>query len=214
MKRVEKEKFAVVGVAIFVLCIGCSSGQKHVSRVGEEKIVEESRKQPDWINQPVKNEKDKVYFVGTAIAVLLEDSETDARMEGMKKITDAVVTEVDHAYEKARIAKGLPKDDENIGRIVKDGLRIVSEAVISGVELKDFYYRKVERLKEDGSVGYFYHYWVLLEVPKEELLRAAYGLYEEQKRALQEANNKKAEEFLEEMKKQLGYSKLFKEEKE
>jgi len=194
----NKGRFIFYAIFMGIFVIKCAPSV--AKRPGEREFVERNKERPKWVITPPKEDKEKIWNVGTRTkAVMLENGITDARMDGIGKIADAVKIEFRREYERARVEKGLPENDADIGWVVNDGIMAISQVVVSGVREVDFYWEKYKVYNADGSVSYFYDVWVLVEIPKTEFKKALNEVFERLKRKARENLNQKAEELIERM---------------
>ncbi len=194
---IVKQVFCILASWVIFLT-ACGSLQKQL-KPGEQRLVEKSREnQPEWLKRPVKTGVkedyrlgsgpdaiyifgDRAYFVGQATgAPSLEDSSTDARMDGVKAIAIQISQEVKQIYKQTRTEKDAG-DDKIFGYLIKEQMQAMAFAVVAGMEVADFYWEKYEQKDKDGKIGYSYNYAVLLAVPKKTLARAVDKIMEQLK---------------------------------
>jgi hypothetical protein len=186
----------LVTVALLGFMLSCSSNKP----VGSETVVEENpSSKPDWVTQIPESEDGLHFFRGFKTNSLsLEDGLTDARQHAIGQVISMISADGMEDYNKARVEMGIPESREDVGTVIKDGLRILSRNVARGVKEIESYYEKVERVTHTG-VRYFYNVYILVKYPEEEYRRALAETLNEQKKAARAQSNKAAEEFIDQM---------------
>jgi len=182
-----------------ILLFACAGPQ--VKSEGEREVVERSDDaKPKWVTKKVpKPEAGKIFFRGARTrSTTYEDGMTDARMDAIKGIAQMAQTELYSDYEKARAEFGAPKDDKDIGTVIKEGINAFSETVVNGVIEEDTYYEKYKEYAS-GKVSYFYDVYLLVSISDKAFKDAANSILEKQKEKARAEKNTKAEDFLDKM---------------
>jgi hypothetical protein len=120
-------------------------------------------------------------------------------MHAARQVAEMVETKANVDYENARLEYGIPMDDKDVGTVIRDGLIMLSEAMIQGVKEKEIYYEKVEEVVPEG-VTYFYSCYILMTISEQDYRMIASQVIDRQKAKARAMKNKKAEEFLDKMK--------------
>ncbi len=193
----------LVGVMglVFISC----AGAKVKKEIGEREIVERSDdKKPEWILKKVPKPKEgKIFFRGSRTrAVAYEDGMTDARMDAIKGISQMAQTEMFATYERARKELGIHQDDKDVGRVINDGMIAFSETIVKGIVEEEVYWEKYKEY-EGGKVGYFYDVFMLVSISESDFRSAAESIIENQLKKAREEKNKKAEDFLNQMREEI-----------
>ncbi|MFQ6104628.1 MAG: hypothetical protein ACE5OP_10090 [Candidatus Glassbacteria bacterium] len=150
-----------------------------------------------------------MYFRGLKTgAVSLEAALTDARMHATRQVAEMVQTKANVDYENARVEYGLARDDSDIGNVIRDGIIMLSDAVVQGIKEKESYWEKVQEVTHDG-VRYFYNFYMLVSLSEEDYKRIALEVIERQKEEARARNNTKAEEFLDKFRQEIQERSLF-----
>jgi hypothetical protein len=203
MKIIKGTAFWFFAVSLITIILSCGASQ--IKREGEREIVETSKNRPKWVVNPPKEEKGLMFAVGVRTkAADLDGANTDSRMTAIGKISDQVGMEFKRFYERARKEKGLPTGSGDIGWIVNDAISVMSQIMVSGVKEEDYYWEKYKEYNSTGGVGYFYDFWTLVSVTKEDFKRAANLAVEDVKKKASSQKNKEAEEVLELMRKEFS----------
>lgn len=189
--------FLLLSVIVLPMC----AGNKRV--VGSQVLVEKSGDKPDWITEIPENKKGMMYFRGLKTnAATLDGGLNDARQHAYQQIAEFINTEVNVDYERARVEYGIPKDDKDIGSVVRDTVISLSREIVKGAREKQSYYEKYEETTPTG-VRVFYNVYSLIQLSEEDLKRTAEQVIEREKEKARELKNKKAEEFLDKMRKEI-----------
>lgn len=192
----RKLLIGIIGL-VFISC----AGAKVPKEIGEREIIERSDdKKPEWIMKKVPKPKEgKIFFRGSRTrTVAYEDGVTDARMDAIKGISQMAQTEMFSTYEKARKELGIPQDDKDVGRVINDGMIAFSETVVKGIVEEEIYWEKYKEY-EGGKVGYFFDVYMLVSISESDFRSAAESIIENQLKKARQEKNKKAEEFLNQM---------------
>jgi len=193
-------KKTLILLILFLVSIGLIVGCGGRLPVGTQKVVETSGSRPDWITVIPKAKKGMMFFRGIKTrAPNLDGGLTDSRMHAARQVAEMVETKANVDYENARVEYGIPMDDKDIGTVIRDGLIMLSEAMIQGVKEKEFYFEKVEEVVPEG-VTYFYSCYVLMTISEQDYRMIASQVIDRQKAIARAKKNKKAEEFLDKMK--------------
>ncbi len=199
----------IVLLILFGLVFGCKTTPKR--QVGEEWIVEKTGEIPGWITKIPDTKGGIMYFRGLKTqAATIDGGLTDAREHAARQLAEMVGANVNVDYESARVEYGIPKDDKDIGSVVRDLTIVLSKAMIQGLKEKESYWEKWG-VQEVSGVRYFRNVYLLTTVTKEDYQRIANSVFEKELEKAREAKNKKAEEFLERMRKDLDVEKYFQE---
>jgi hypothetical protein len=178
------------------LIVGCAKKQV----IGRQTLVYKSSSTPDWITIIPKVKKEMMFFRGIKTgAPRLDGGETDARMAASRQVAEMVQTKANIDYENARVEYGIPKDDKDIGTVIRDGLIMLSDAMVQGLKTKELYYEKWEEIVPAGVTN-FYNCYVLMTLSQEDYRTIAAQVIDRQKAQARAVKNKKAEEFLDKMK--------------
>jgi len=189
---------------IGLIVVSCA-GAKVKKEIGEREIVERSDdKKPEWVLKKVPKPKEgKIFFRGSRTrAVAYEDGITDARMDAIKGISQLAQTEMFATYERARKELGIPEDDKDVGRVINDGMIAFSETIVKGVVEEEIYWEKYKEY-EAGKVGYFYDVYMLVSISERDFRATAESIIEKQLKKAREEKNKKAEDFLNQMREEI-----------
>ncbi|HEY4715726.1 MAG TPA: hypothetical protein VII00_01320 [bacterium] len=175
----------------------------HNKPVGSQTILEKSGSRPSWITEIPESKKGIMFFRGLKTnAATLDGGINDARHHALQQIAEMVSTEVNVDYERARVEYGIPKDDKDIGSVVRDAVIALSQQVVKGAREKESYYEKIEEITA-GGVHVFFNVYMLVHLSEEDLKRTANEVIEKEKGKARDKKNKKAEDFLENMRKDI-----------
>ena len=178
--------------------IGCASAPA-TPTTGQRTVIKQSGNMPDWVTTPPKEKNGNLYFMGYRTrAIAYEDGITDARMDAMRKVAEMVQTVVHTSYEKARIEYGIPKDDQDAGRDLEDGIIAQAKASVTGANQIAGWWEEYTE-KDAGRISYFYDVAVLMELSKADFERSLANTLEGAEQKARDAKNKKAAEVLERM---------------
>ena len=192
-------KKVLILLILFLVSVGLIVGCAGRPRIGTQKVVERSGSRPDWITKIPKAKKGMMFFRGIKTrAPNLDGGLTDSRMHAARQVAEMVETKANVDYENARLEYGVPRDDKDIGTVIRDGLIMLSDAMIQGVKEKELYYEKVEEVVPEG-VTYFYSCYILMTISEQDYRRIASQVIDRQKAKARAMKNKKAEEFLDKM---------------
>jgi len=194
-------KYLSISVIMFLL-FGCASGMNETQQGGREIIEKLPQKKPDWVVKVPPAKNGRFYVVGTRTrSVTMEDARYDAYQMALRNAAVLAQDKIRSVFERARTEMGIPEDDKDIGFVLNDAMRAVSEVKIENAKEEDAYYEKYKERVKSG-ISYFYDFYVLVSVPSESIDRAAFSSIERiQKR---KDLNEKAEKLLEEMRKSIG----------
>lgn len=188
------------------MCVLSCAGAQVKKEVGEREIVEKSDdKKPEWVLKKVpKSREGKIFFRGSRTrAVAYEDGVTDSRMDAIKGISQMAQTEMSALYEKARKELGIPADDKDVGRVINDGMIAFSQTIVKGIVEEEIYWEKYKEYEGD-RVGYFYDVYILVSISERDFRAAAESIVESQLKKAREEKNRKAEEFLNQMREEIN----------
>ncbi len=192
-------KKVLILLILLLVSIGLIVGCAKRLPIGHQKVVETSGSQPDWITVIPKAKKGMMFFRGIKTrAPNLDGGLTDSRMHAARQVAEMVETKANVDYENARLEYGVPRDDKDIGTVIRDGLIMLSDAMIQGVKEKELFYEKVEEVVPEG-VTYFYSCYILMTISEQDYRRIASQVIDRQKAKARAMKNKKAEEFLDKM---------------
>jgi hypothetical protein len=192
-------KKTLVLLVLLLVSVSILVGCPQRAPIGRETRVETSGSRADWITVIPKAAKGMMYFRGMKTrAVSLDGGLTDARMHAARQVAEMVETKANVDYENARVEYGIPQDDQDVGSVIRDGLIMLSEAMLQGVKEKELYYEKIEKIAPEG-VTYFYNCYVLVTISEEDYRRIAFQVIDQQKAQARAMKNKKAEDFLDKM---------------
>ncbi len=178
------------------LIVGC--GKKQI--IGHRELVSKSSSTPDWITVIPKAKKGMMFFRGIKTgAVSLDGGQTDARMHAARQVAEMVETKANVDYENARLEYGIPMDDKDVGTVIRDGLIMLSDAMVQGVKEKELYYEEISEVTP-GRLAHFYNCYILVTISEQDYRRIASQVIDRQKAKARAMKNKKAEEFLDKMK--------------
>jgi hypothetical protein len=124
-----------------------------------------------------------------------------------------VKTEANVDYERARVEYGIPKDDKDVGSVVRDAFIALSDAIVQGVKEVKSCVERYEEVTHEG-VRYFFNVYTLVSISEEDYKRIAERVFEKEKEKARAMKNKKAEEFLDKMRGEIQQRKMFQEESE
>jgi hypothetical protein len=180
------------------LAIGCASAPA-VPTAGQRTVIKESGNMPDWVTHVPAEKNSMLYFRGYRTrALAYEDGLTDARMDAMRNVAERVQTVVHTSYEKARVEYGIPKDDQDAGRDLEDGIIAQAKAAVTGAKEKDAWWQEYTETG-DQRVSYFYDVSVLMELSKADFERSLANTLEGAEQKAKDAKNKKAADVLDRM---------------
>jgi multidrug efflux pump subunit AcrB len=190
------KKLTYLALVIGLFIIGCTS----VGPIGSERVVERNPSStPDWaITIPETEDGMHFFRAFKTNALTLEDGLTDARQNAVGQVISFISAAGMEDYNKARVEIGMAESREDVGTVIKDGLRILAKNVARGVKEVSSYYEKVERITSTG-VKYYYNIYILVRYPDEEYQKALAETITEQKKAAREMNNQAALQLIEEM---------------
>ncbi len=195
--KVIKLIILIMAVLILPMC----AGTKKV--VGSQTLIEKSGDRPDWLTEIPENKKGMMYFRGIKTnAATIDGGINDARQHAYQQIAEFINTEVNVDYERARVEYGIPKDDKDIGSVVRDAIISLAREVVKGAREKQSYWEKYEETTPTG-VRTFYNIYMLVQLSEEDLKRTAERVIEQEKEKAREKKNKKAEDFLDNMRKEI-----------
>ncbi|PNU18652.1 hypothetical protein C2E25_16520 [Geothermobacter hydrogeniphilus] len=182
-----------------LLLWGCA-GQKQLP--GSETVVETSGgDRPDWVTEVPEDEDGLMFFRGFKTkAVTLEGGLTDARENASRQIIEMIEQRGMADYSNVRVERGIPESDADIGSVINDGLKILSDNVVRGIKERETYFEKVEVFTGSG-LKYYYNVFSLVAIPENEYRVAMQRAVDTLKVRAREQNNAKAEAFLDEMNK-------------
>ncbi len=193
-------KKALILLTLLLVSLGLIVGCAPRPPIGTQKVVETSGSRPEWITKIPKTEKEMMFFRGIKTrAPNLDGGLTDSRMHAARQVAEMVETKANVDYENARLEYGIPRDDKDIGTVIRDGLIMLSKAMIQGVKEKELFYEKVEEVVPEGVTN-FYNCYVLVTISEQDYRMIASQVIDRQKAKAQAVKNKKAEEFLDKMK--------------
>ncbi len=189
--------FFVVGILAWV-AISCASVPT-APTAGQRTIIKESGNMPDWYTHVPQEKNNMLYFRGIRTrALTMEDGLTDARMDAMRNVAERVQTVVHTSYEKARVEYGIPKDDQDAGRDLEDGIIAQAKAAVTGAKENDAWWQEYTETGPE-RVSYFYDVAVLMELSKSDFERSLANTLEGAEQKAKDAKNKKAADVLKNM---------------
>ncbi len=187
-------------ILLFIL-LGCAPST--IAIKGQREIIERMPdKKPGWIVNLPSSKNGRVYVVGTRTrGATMEDARYDAYQMALRNAAVLAQNKIKSIFERARTEMGIPEDDKDIGFVLNDVMRAISEVKIEGAKEEDAYYEKYKEQTKSG-ISYFYDFYVLVSVPSESIDRAAFSAIEREQR--RENLNQRAAKLLEEMRKNIG----------
>lgn len=193
-------KKTLILLLLLLVSVGLIVGCAGKPAIGTQKVVDKSQSsRPKWITEIPKTKKKMMFFRGIKTrATNLDGGLTDARMHASRQVAEMIQTKANIDYENARLEYGIPRDDRDVGTVIRDGLIMLSDAMIQGVKEKELYYEKLEVVTAEG-VTYFYNCFVLMTISEDDYRRIAAQVIDRQKAKARAMKNKKAEEFLDKM---------------
>lgn len=167
---------------------------------GSEKIVETSGgDRPDWVVEVPEDADGLMFFRGFKTkAVTLEGGMTDARENATRQVIEMIEQRGRADYSNVRVERGIPETDADIGSIIEDGLKILADNVIRGVKEREVFFEKVE-VFTGSELKYYYNVYSLVALPESEYQIAMRRSIDAMKARAREANNARAEAFLDEL---------------
>lgn len=193
-------KKVLILLILLLVSVGLIVGCARRPPIGTQKVVETSGSRPEWITIIPQAKKEMMFFRGIKTrAPNLDGGLTDSRMHAARQVAEMVETKANVDYENARLEYGIPRDDKDIGTVIRDGLIMLSKAMIQGVKEKELFYEKVEEVVPEGVTN-FYNCYVLVTISEQDYRMIASQVIDRQKAKAQAMKNKKAEEFLDKMK--------------
>lgn len=182
--------------------------------IGTQTLVQKKGECGDWIYAIPKTKDGIAYFRGAKTGAVTEEGGlNDARMHAAQQVAEMVKTEANVDYERARVEYGIPKDDKDIGSVVRDAFIALSDAIVQGVKEVKSCVEKYEEITHEG-VRYFFNVYTLVSISEDDYKRIAAQVLEKEREKARQMKNKKAEEFLERMRGEIQQRKIFKEESE
>lgn len=192
-------KIFMLLLCVFILPM-CAANKKVV---GSQTLIEKSGDKPDWLTEIPDNKKGMMYFRGLKTnAATLDGGINDARQHAFQQIAEFINVEVNVDYERARVEYGIPKDDKDIGSVVRDTVISLAREVVKGAREKQSYWERYEETTPTG-VRAFYNIYMLVQLSEDDLKRTAEQVIEREKEKAREVKNKKAEDFLDKMRKEI-----------
>jgi hypothetical protein len=204
-------KVKVVGmVAVLGLMFSCAAKKP----IGTQTLISKKGDCGDWIYNIPKTKDGIAFFRGAKTGAVSEEGGlNDARMHAAQQVAEMVKTEANVDYERARVEYGIPKEDEDVGSVVRDAFIALSDAIVQGVKEVKSCVERYEEVTHEG-VRYFFNVYTLVSISEEDYKRIAARVLEKEKEKARERNNKKAEEFLDKMRGEIQQRKMFQEESE
>ncbi len=187
----------MIGIAAgFVM--GCASAPA-APTTGQRTVIKQSGNMPDWVTTPPKEKNGNMYFMGYRTrAIDYEDGVTDARMDALRKVAEMVQTVVHTSYEKARTEYGIPKDDQDAGRDLEDGIIAQAKAAVTGADQTAGWWEEYTET-DAGRISYFYDVAVLMELSKTNFDKSLDNTFQSAEQKAKDAKNKKAADVLKRM---------------
>ena len=193
-------KKVLILLILLLVSVGLIVGCARRPPIGTQKVVETSGSRPEWITVIPPAKKGMMFFRGIKTrAPNLDGGLTDSRMHAARQVAEMVETKANVDYENARLEYGIPRDDKDIGTVIRDGLIMLSKAMIQGVKEKELFYEKVEEVVPEGVTN-FYNCYVLVTISEQDYRMIASQVIDRQKAKARAMKNEKAEEFLDKMK--------------
>ncbi|MBU4129013.1 hypothetical protein KJ582_02745, partial [bacterium] len=161
-------KKVLILLILLLVSVGLIVGCAKRPPIGTQKVVETSGSRPDWITVIPTAKKGMMFFRGIKTrAPNLDGGLTDSRMHAARQVAEMVETKAHVDYENARLEYGIPRDDKDVGTVIRDGLIMLSEAMVQGVKEKEIYYEKVSEVVPEG-VTYFYSCYILMTISEQD----------------------------------------------
>lgn len=178
-------------VAVSFLLISCGSSRQ----LGQERIVENSGGDKDWINKRSYEENSRVYFVGEMSGVKNRSFGLDqAQANGMRQALTTLQNKASQVSGQA--LQGTNLDDGEIGGYSKFAVSWIADNITTaGITSPQTYWEKIEKTTDMG-VNYTYNCYVLLSVSQQNYNKMLNSAFEAAAKKAQSDNNKKAEDFL------------------
>ena len=202
-------KVKVVGmVAVLGLVFSCAAKKP----IGTQTLIQKKGECGDWIYSIPKTKDGIAYFRGAKTGAVSEEGGlNDARMHAAQQVAEMVKTEANVDYERARVEYGIPKDDKDIGSVVRDAFIALSDAIVQGVKEVKSCVEKYEEITHEG-VRYFFNVYTLVSISEDDYKRIAARVFEKEMEKARAMKNEKAEKFLDKMREEVQQRRMFKEE--
>lgn len=185
--------------------IGCASAPP-APTAGQRTVIKKSGNMPDWVITPPKEKNGNIYFMGYRTrAIDYEDGVTDARMDAMRKVAEMVQTVVHTSYEKARTEYGIPKNDQDAGRDLEDGIIAQAKAAVTGAQQTSGWYEEYTET-DTGRISYFYDVAVLMKLSKSNFEKSLDNTFQSAEQKAKNAKNQKAANVLKRMRQDIKNS--------
>jgi len=200
-------KVKVIGMAVVAgLLFSCAPKKP----IGTQTLISKKGDCGDWIYNIPKTKDGIAYFRGAKTGAVSEEGGlNDARMHAAQQVAEMVKTEANVDYERARVEYGIPKDDKDIGSVVRDAFIALSDAIVQGIKEVKSCVEKYEEITHEG-VRYFYNVYTLVSISEEDYKRIAARVFEKEMEKARAMKNRKAEEFLDKMREEVQQRRMFK----
>ena len=173
------------------LCFGLSSCQERDYKIGQEIVVESSKRfSPKWIKKPPKKDMRYYYFVGQDSS--FQATDRYAYQVALSEISQFLSTRASTLYQRLETSKKIA----DATTLREEYIQNVSQATITGVQKKEIYWEKINRITDDG-IKTFYRYYVLASIPKKALKESELRTIEDQ---IQGESSQEAAEALTQLK--------------
>jgi hypothetical protein len=172
---------------------------------GETRMVEQvPDSRPEWISKIPESRDGNMFFRGFRTrASSLDNGNTDARQNAIQQVVEMIGAMGLVDYTKARVEAGIPEDDKDFSNYIEDGFKLVARNIAKGMKEVESYHERVMEGNYDGSVKYYYNYYILISYPEAELKRSVMQAFKEQEQEARRERDKKAEDFAKRLREQL-----------
>ncbi len=191
----------IIGLAVVVLLAGCAGLQ---SKVGEQRVIEQSASKPQWLNTPFYEEGDNIFASGAVngvfdYAIGVREAESEALATLVKAIQQKV------RYDFGRATKGQNLEKNDLGKIIESAIAVTTENIkVSGVKPERVEHQRVEETVTSNTVRYLYNCYVLVKISKADYFSAREKALNGGLEQAKAAKNQEAEQLLNLVKEKLN----------
>jgi hypothetical protein len=158
-----KNASKLVLLLFLTLLFGLTACQERDYKLGQEIVIESSKTfTPKWVKKPPKKDLRHYYFVGQDTS--FQRTDRYAYQVAVSEVSQFLNTRASKLYQRVEKSKNI----DNVDILREEYIQNISQSTLTGVQKKDVYWEKVNRITDDG-IKSFYRYYVLVSIRKKAL---------------------------------------------
>jgi len=183
-----KKLITIIGLIIITIILNSCS-----SSVGEENLIENSGKKPDWINTPTYKDNQFVFITGEmSHSKDRSFGMNQAYADGIRKLLNMMINDV--KTQSSMVLRGSNLEEGDVERYSEFAVAWISQTyTVANVQNPETYWEKIKVFTPYGE-EYYYDCFTRIRITKRDFNLSLTGAYENMKKKAKEGNNKTVEE--------------------